>query len=151
MTASGEISFQKSKLKKAEFFSQPEVQNPQGKNSKMNFPQIFFFSPKKMELEDKKREDIICLQASLIHLKRDRQNKKRCYERGDKEVLKQMAQLQNEIKQKQGQIESATDCIEKLTLEEIYIDGKPLTDLVLDRRMEEDFEKELEELEKNGW
>ena len=101
-----------------------------------------------MELEDKKREDIICLQASLIHLKRDRQNKKRCYERGDKEVLKQMAQLQNEIKQKQGQIESATDCIE---LEEIYIDGKPLTDLVLDRRMEEDFEKELEELEKNGW
>ena len=105
-----------------------------------------------MELEDKKiREDIICLQASLIHLKRDRQNKKRCYERGDKEVLKQMAQLQNEIKQKQGQIESATDCIEKLTLEEIYIDGKPLTDLVLDRRMEEDFEKELEELEKNGW
>ena len=101
-----------------------------------------------MELEDKKREDIICLQASLIHLKRDRQNKKRCYERGDKEVLKQMAQLQNEIKQKQGQIESATDCIEKLTLEEIYIDGKPLTDLVLDRRMEEDFEKELEELEK---
>ena len=97
-----------------------------------------------MELEDKKREDIICLQASLIHLKRDRQNKKRCYERGDKEVLKQMAQLQNEIKQKQGQI----DYIE---LEEIYIDGKPLTDLVLDRRMEEDFEKELEELEKNGW
>ena len=55
-----------------------------------------------------------------------------------------MAQLQKEIKQKQGQI----DCIE---LEEIYIDGKPLTDLVLDRRMEEDFEKELEELEKNGW
>ena len=110
----------------------------------MNFSQIFFF-PKKMELEDKKiREDIICLQASLIHLKRDRQNKKRCYERGDKEVLKQMAQLQNEIKQKQGQI----NCIE---LEEIYIDEKPLTDLVLDRRMEEDFEKELEELEKNGW
>ena len=101
-----------------------------------------------MELEDKKREDIICLQASLIHLKRDRQNKKRCYERGDKEVLKQMAQLQNEIKQKQGQIEPATACIEKLALEEIYIDGKPLTDLMLDRRMEEDFEKELEELEK---
>ena len=101
-----------------------------------------------MELEDKKREDIICLQASLIHLKRDRQNKKRCYERGDKEVLKQMAQLQNKIKQKQGQIGSATDCIVKLTPREIYIDGKPLTDLEFDRRMEEDFEKELEELEK---
>ena len=91
-----------------------------------------------MELEDKKRNDIICLQASLIYLKRDRQNKKRCYERGDKEILKQMAQLQDEIKQKQRQI----DCME------IYIDGKPLTDLELERRMEEDFEKELEELEK---
>ena len=101
-----------------------------------------------MELEDKKREDIICLQASLIHLKRDRQNKKRCYERGDKEILKQMAELQNKIKQKQGQIEPVTASIEKLALEEIYIDGKPLTDLMLDRRMEEDFEKELEKLEK---
>ena len=59
-----------------------------------------------------------------------------------------MTQLQNKIKQKQEQIEPATACIEKLALEEIYIDGKPLTDLMLDRRMEEDFEKELEELEK---
>ena len=96
-----------------------------------------------MELEDKKiREDIICLQASLIHLKRHRQKRKRYYEMEDKKIKDEMAQLQKEIKQKQGQI----DCIE---LEEIYIDGKPLTDLVLDRRMEEDFEKELEELEKN--
>ena len=102
-----------------------------------------------MELEDKKiREDIICLQASLIHIKRDRQNKKRCYERGDKEILKQMTQLQNEIKQKQRQIEPTTVCIEKLTPREIYIDGKPLTDLELECQMEEDFEKELEELEK---
>ena len=97
-----------------------------------------------MQLEDKKiREDIICLQASLIHLKRHRQEKKRYHDELDKQALKKIVEKQNEIKQKQRQFELATEA-----LEEIYIDGKPLTDLILDRQMEEDFEKELEELEK---
>ena len=51
LTASGEISFQKSKLKKAEFFSARS-----SKSSGMNFPQIFSF-PKKMELEKREKHE----------------------------------------------------------------------------------------------
>ena len=82
-----------------------------------------------MELEyEKIMDDIICLEASLIYLKRHRQEKKSYYEREDKKIKDEMAQLQKEIKQKQWQI------------------GEPVTDKDVDDWIEEENEKEHQRL-----
>ena len=90
----------------------------------------FFIFPNKMDSEyEKIMEDIICLEASLINLKRHRQKRKEYYEMEDKKYEDEKAQLKKEIKQKQWQI------------------GAPVTDKEVDDWIEEENEKEHQRLE----
>ena len=97
---------------------------------KTEFAPDFFISPKKMDSKyEKIMEDIICLEASLINLKRHRQEKKKYYQMEDKKYEDEMAELKKEIKQKQWQM------------------GAPVTDKEVDDWIEEENEKEHQRLE----
>ena len=74
-------------------------------------------------------DDIICLEASLINLKRHRQKRKEYYEMEDKKYEDEKAQLKKAIKKKQRQI------------------GAPVTDKEVDDWIEEENEKEHQRLE----
>ena len=109
-----------------------------------------------MELEyEKIMEDIICLEASLIHLKRHRQEKKRYYEMEDKKIKDEMAQLQKEIKQNQWQIgEPVTDKdVDDWIEEENEKEHQRLKQLTRDERMKEydNNKKMLQKAEKKNW
>ena len=123
---------------------------------KIAFAPDFFIFPKKMELEyEKIMEDIICLEASLIHLKRHRQEKKRYYEMTDKKIEDEMAQLQKEIKQKQWQIgEPVTDKdVDDWIEEENEKEHQRLKQLTLDERRKEYYnnKKMLQKAEQKNW
>ena len=78
---------------------------------------------------EKIRDDIICLEAFLINLKRHRQEKKEYYEMEDKKYEDEKAQIKKAIKKKQRQI------------------GAPVTDKEVDDWIEEENEKEHQRLE----
>ena len=123
---------------------------------KTEFAPDFFIFPKKMDSEyEKIMEDIICLEASLINLKRHRQERKKYYEMEDKKCKNEMAQLQKEIKQKQWQIgEPVTDKdVDDWIEEENEKEHQRLKQLTLDERMKEYYnnKKMLQKAEQRNW